>query len=130
MSANTTLAPVVPAPVIPAPSALPLPEGNTTPTGNPTPLTVPAASSLDVTIQAAPPPMAASPSIDTIKNMVATDNGPLKRKASHKPRYLKYDEEKFKQNLRQLIDPSQWAEGHRDMNKAIVHVYSIVSWFL
>jgi len=81
---------------------------------------LPAAPTVDTTSQPAPALTAAPPLFNTIENLdVLKDDGPLKNKASHRPAYLDYDEEAFKQKLQVLVDPSRWAEGWRDMNRVI-----------
>jgi len=83
----------------------------------------------NVSSQPAPAVTAASPPVNTIENLdVLKDDAPPKNKVSHRPAYLDYDEEVFKQKLQLLVDPSRWAEGSGDMNRVMVRIYIVVSF--
>lgn len=86
---------------------------------------------VDTTSQPAPALTATPPPVNTIENLdvqVLKDDAPPKSKGSHRPAYLDYDEEVFKQKLQLLIDPSRWAEGSRDMSRVMVRNYIVVSF--
>lgn len=66
-----------------------------------------------------PAPMAPSP--------IPTNNVPTKRKALHKPAYLDYDEGRFMDSLRGLIDDAGWAEHHEEVNKQMVRNHVLLN---
>ena len=89
--------------------------------------TAPTDPTVDTTSQPAPALTAASPPVNTIENLdVLKDDAPPK--VSHRPAYLDYDEEVFKQKLQLLVDPSRWAGGSGDMNRVMVRIYIAVSF--
>jgi hypothetical protein len=120
MSASTNPAAVVSAPVTSAVPTHPRAEDSGHRTVAPPIITGHVPSSLEKISPPAPLPMTASPAIDTTENVLPSNNFPPKRKASHKPGYLDYDEKKFQQALDGLADAAGWAERHREVNKTMV----------
>ena len=70
---------------------------------------------------ATPLVLGASPHIEAVLDILATDNVLPNPKASHMPGYLKYDELEFQEALNSLIDPVGWEQNHNELTKQIVH---------
>jgi hypothetical protein len=122
MSAKLSPAAVVPAPATTSAPTHPHPEDSDNRAGVPIAAAPVLASPLppDNVSHLAPPLMGASPHTDTIQDAPPIDNAPPKRKASHRPGYLDYEEQKFREGLNGLIDPTGWSQHHEEVTKDMV----------
>jgi hypothetical protein len=120
MSANPT--PAAPVPPVGASSTLANPGAENGPNAPAIPLamTVPVLPSNDNSSTTAAPPITVVPPVDTINAILATANAAPKRKASQKPGYLDYDEQKLQETLNGMEDAMIWAEKHQEVYKTMV----------
>ena len=69
---------------------------------------------------ATPLVLGASPHIEAVPDILATDNVLPNPKASHMPGYLEYDKLEFREALNGLIDPVGWEQNHDELTKQMV----------
>jgi hypothetical protein len=74
----------------------------------------------DDSSSAAAPPMSALSPVNAIPTIPPADNAAPKRKASQKPGYVDYDEEKLQDTLNAMEDAVIWGEKHQELYKTMV----------
>lgn len=120
MSANPT--PAAPVPAVGASSTPANPGAENGPNAPAISLamTAPVLPSNDNSSVATAPPITVVPPVDTINAILPTDTVAPKRKASQKPGYLDYDEQKLQETLNGMEDEMIWAEKHQEVYKTMV----------